>query len=58
MSLLQKRHEADSLSLLEVNSLSQYNGSLYGVHMVTAGQAGENRGAGVGDDTRFNENSQ
>lgn len=33
-----------SLSLLEVNSLSQYNGSLYGVHMVTAGQAGEEGG--------------
>lgn len=32
------------LPLLEVNSLSQRNGSLYGVHMVTAGRAEEERG--------------
>jgi len=56
-SILQKIHEADSLSFSN-STLSQCNGSLYGVHMVTTGQSREERGVVRGDDTHFNESSQ
>jgi len=50
-SILQKIHEADSLSFSN-STLSQCNGSLYGVHMVTTGQSREERGV-VGEMTHI-----